>query len=337
MKAVAYEKPLPIGHPESLLDVDLPQPQPGKRDVLVKVEAVSVNPVDTKVRGRVDPNGALKVLGFDAAGTVVAVGPDVTLFKPGDEVYYAGAIDRPGSNAEFQIVDERIVGRKPTSLSNTEAAALPLTSITAWELLFDRLGLTPGQTDRTGYLLVVGGAGGVGSIAIQLARQLTGLTVIATASREETRQWVTSMGAHHIVDHRSDLIDQIKAIAPGGVDYVLGLTATDEHFASYPELIKPQGKLALIDDPTRPVDITLLKRKSISLHWELMFTRSLFQTDDMIAQHALLDEVARMVDAGQLRTTLTKEMGRINADNLKQAHALLESGRSYGKVVLTGF
>lgn len=337
MKAVAYRHICPITDSESLIDVELPQPVPQGRDLLVKVEAISVNPVDTKVRQRADPNGTDKVLGWDAAGTVVAVGADVTLFRPGDEVFYAGAIDRSGSNAQFQLVDERIVGRKPSTLDAAQAAAMPLTSITAWELLFDRLQIPRGSTPRTGVVLVVGGAGGVGSMAIQLARRLTNYTVIGTASREKTQAWVKELGAHHVVDHRGDLVAQVKAVAPQGVDVVLSLTHTEQHFRALVELLKPQGKLALIDDPTTPLDITLLKQKSLSLHWEFMYTRSLFHTEDMQAQHLLLNEVADLVDAGVLRTTLRENLGPINAENLRRAHQQVESASTIGKVVLSGW
>jgi zinc-binding alcohol dehydrogenase family protein len=337
MKAVAYRRNLPISDPQSLLDVELSAPVAQGRDLLVKVEAISVNPVDTKIRQRVDPQGDDKVLGWDAAGTVVAVGADVTLFKPGDSVYYAGAIDRSGSNAELQLVDERIVGRKPNTLDVAQAAAMPLTAITAWELLFDRLGVPRGSTARSGVVLVVGGAGGVGSMAIQLARRLTNLTVIGTASRDESRAWVKDMGAHHVVDHRGDLVTAVKAVAPLGVDYVLSLTHTEQHFPALVELLKPQGKLGLIDDPAELLDIRLMKSKSISLHWEFMYTRSLYHTDDMQAQHLLLNKVADLVDAGVLRSTLRENLGGINAANLRRAHIQLESASTIGKLVLSGF
>jgi len=338
MKAVAYRQILPITDAQSLIDVELAQPTPQGRDLLVKVEAISVNPVDTKVRQRANPEGTDKVLGWDAAGTVVAVGADVTLFRPGDEVFYAGAIDRSGSNAQFQLVDERIVGRKPSTLDFAQAAAMPLTTITAWELLFDRLNVPRGSSARSGVvLLVVGGAGGVGSMAIQLARKLTNYTVVATASRPDTQAWVKELGAHHAVDHHGDLVAAVKAVAPQGVDVVLSLTHTEQHFPALVELLKPQGRLALIDDPKAPLDITLLKQKSLSLHWELMFTRSLFHTEDMQAQHVLLNEAADLVDAGVLRTTLRENLGSINAQNLRRAHQQLESASTIGKVVLSGW
>jgi zinc-binding alcohol dehydrogenase family protein len=338
MKAVAYRQPSPIEHPESLIDLEVPAPKPTGRDLLVRVEAISVNPVDVKVRAGADPSGQARILGWDAAGTVIAVGPDATLFRPGDEVFYAGALERPGSNAEQQLVDERIVGRKPKTSSFAEAAALPLTSITAWELLFDRLRITRGKPANAGSVLILGGAGGVGSIAIQLARRLTGLTVLATASRPETQDWVRELGAHHVLDHSKPWAQQVKALVPNGVEYVLGLTHTEAHFDEIVEVLAPQGALALIDDPpARPLPINKLKSKSASLHWELMFTRARYQTPDMIAQHHLLNEVADLVDAGVLRTTLKTRLGTINAANLKRAHALIESGRALGKVVLSGF
>jgi zinc-binding alcohol dehydrogenase family protein len=335
MKAIGYRQPLPLTNPESLLDLDLPIPQPGPRDLRVAVRAVSVNPVDVKQRANAQPPaGEARVLGFDAAGIVDAVGADVSLFKPGDAVFYAGAIDRPGSNSEFQLVDERIAGPKPASLGFDAAAALPLTAITAWELLFDRLCVAHGATGGT--LLVINGAGGVGSILTQIARQLTGLTVVATASRPETIDWCRAMGAHHVIDHTHPLDEGLRAIGIAQVEYVAGLTATDRHLGAIVKAIAPQGKLALIDDP-KTLDIVPLKRKCVSVHWELMFTRSLFQTADMIGQHRLLTEVSRLVDAGTLRTTMTANAGRIDAEGLKRAHALVETGRSIGKTVLAGF
>ena len=336
MKAVVYRKPLPANDPQSLLDVEMPTPEPGARDLLVKVEAISVNPVDTK-RRNVDPEGVDTCLGWDVAGTVVAAGSEVTRFKVGDAVWYAGELERQGANSEFHVVDERLVGRKPSTLGMAEAAALPLTAVTAWELMFQRLGIAHGIQGRPATLLVVGAAGGVGSIAVQLARRLTGLTVIGTASRPETRDWVEAMGAHHVVDHSKPLVAQVRAVAPEGVDYVLALTRTEDHFPALVELLKPQGKFGLIDDPAEVIDIRLMKRKSLSLHWELMFTRALFRTDDMAEQGHILDEVANLVDAGAVRTTMRENFGRIDAANLRRAHAQLESGRTIGKVVLEGF
>ncbi len=336
MKAIGYRKSLPVTDADALIDVEIDRPTPTGRDLLVRVEAVSVNPVDTKLRRNAAPaDGDLRILGFDAAGVVEAIGPDVTLFRPGDAVFYAGAIDRPGTNAEFHLVDERIVGARPASLSIAEAAALPLTAITAWEMLFHRLGLQRDGGEGKS-LLIVGGAGGVGSIAIQLARRLTKVRVLATASRQETADWVRELGAHDVIDHSRSMAEQVKALGLSGVEYIFSTTATDRHFQDLVELVAPQGHIGLIDDP-EPIDVRLLKRKSVSLHWELMFTRPLFQTDDMIAQHELLNEVSRLVDAGTLRTTLTETLGRIDAATLRKAHALIESGKARGKVVLEGF
>jgi len=337
MKAVGYRKSLPIDAAESLIDFETAKPEPLGRDIRVAVKAISANPVDTKVRKRAEPpEGEIKILGFDAAGVVDAVGPDVSLFKPGDEVWYAGSIQRQGTNSEFHLVDERIVGRKPKTLSFAQAAALPLTSITAWELLFDRLGVAPGKSVDPRTLLIVGGAGGVGSILIQLARRLTGLTVVATASRPESTKWCLELGAHHVVDHSKPMKEQIAALKVPPVALIAALTNTDQHFAALADIIAPQGKLGLIDDPAS-LNVNLLKGKAASLHWESMFTRSSFQTPDMIAQHNLLDDVASLIDNGVLRTTLDKVLGTINAANLKQAHALLEGGRSTGKLVLEGW
>ena len=338
MKAVGYLKSLPIADPAALIDITADKPMPAGRDLRVAVRAVSVNPVDTKVRGRAAPapGEPPKVLGYDAAGVVDAVGPQVTLFKPGDEVYYAGSILRPGTNAEFHLVDERIVGSKPKTLSFAQAAALPLTAITAWELLFDRLGVAPGKAPDPRALLIMGGAGGVGSMLIQLARKLTGLTVIATASRPESRAWCLKLGAHHVIDHSKPLAAQLAAVGHAEVALVAGLTGTEQHYPAMPEIIAPQGKFALIDDP-KTLDANVLKRKSISLHWESMFTRSMYVTPDMIAQHRLLNDVAAMIDDGIVVTTLAREFAPINAANLRAAHALIESGRSIGKVVLEGW
>lgn len=337
MKAVGYKKPLPISDAESLIDIELPSPTASGRDLLVKVEAISVNPVDVKVRARVGPEGMpYKVLGWDAAGIVVEAGPEAKLFKAGDEVYYAGSLTRSGTNAERHLVDERIVGRKPNSLDFTAAAALPLTTITAWELLFDRFGVRPGKQIGAGRLLIVGAAGGVGSILIQLARRLTGLTVIATASRPETRQWCLDLGAHHVIDHTKPLVAQLRDLAMPEVEFIASLNATGTHYPALVEALAPQGKFGLIDDP-ESLDATLLKRKSASLHWEFMFARPVFHTADMLAQHLLLDEVAALVDAGVIRTTLAENLGPINAANLKKAHAMIESRRTRGKLTLTGF
>jgi NADPH2:quinone reductase len=337
MRAVGYKKSLPIEQAESLIDLDIEKPAPQGRDLLVQVKAISVNPVDTKVRKRAAPKDGEppKILGYDATGVVAATGPDATLFKPGDEVWYAGSIVRPGTNSEFHLVDERIVGSKPKSLDFAAAAALPLTSITAWEMLFDRLGVPRGGGEGKS-LLIVGGAGGVGSIAIQLARTLTKLTVIATASRPETQSWCKELGAHHVIDHSKPMAEQLKERGHRFVHYIFGVTQSDQHFDTIVDAIAPQGKFGLIDDP-KPLDTSKFKGKSASVHWEAMFTRSTFQTPDMEEQHKLLSEVARMVDAGTIRTTVQDNLGVINAANLRRAHAMIESGRTRGKIVLEGF
>lgn len=335
MKAVVYtQHGLPIADPQSLQDTELPMPLAGPHDLLVEVRAVSVNPVDTKIRNGA-PVTEPRVLGWDASGIVRGVGSSVSLFKEGDEVFYAGSLVRPGSNSEFHAVDERIVGRKPATLDFAQSAALPLTSITAWELLFDRLKVAEGGGEGKS-LLVIGAAGGVGSILVQLARKLTALTVIGTASREETRNWVRELGAHHVVDHAQPLRPQLEALGIPAVDIVISLTHTDTHYAAIIDVLAPQGQFALIDDPAT-LDAVPLKRKSISLHWELMFTRPMFETPDMIAQHALLNRVSQMIDEGSLRTTLGQHFGIINAENLRRAHALIESGRAVGKIVLENF
>ncbi len=337
MKAVGFQQSLPIEEPESLIDVELPIPTPRGRDILVEVKAVSVNPVDTKVRKRAKPRTQeVKILGWDAAGIVREIGSEVSLFQPGDEVWYAGSLDRPGTNSEFHLVDERIVGRKPRSLSFAQSAALPLTAITAWELLFERFCIVPGKQVSEQAMVVIGASGGVGSILVQLLKRLTSLTVIGTASRPETRQWVLSLGAHNVIAHNRPLSEEIRNAALQPVTHVASLTHSDQHYEQIVEILAPFGKLGIIDDPPA-LDVTLLKRKSIALHWELMFTRPLFQTDDMIAQHRILCEVAELVDSGVIRTTMREHFGTINADNLKRAHAVIESGRSIGKIVLEGF
>ncbi|MEH6718465.1 MAG: zinc-binding alcohol dehydrogenase family protein [Aurantimonas endophytica] len=337
MRAIGYQNSLPIADERALVDLDLPRPDPGPRDLLVAVRAVSVNPVDAKVRMRAQPEaGKPKVLGWDASGVVEAVGSAVTMFRPGDAVYYAGALQRPGTNAEFHLVDERIVGTKPALLSDAEAAALPLTALTAWEAQFDRLDVTRAVTGAAPAILIVGGAGGVGSIATQLARTQTDLTVIATASRPETREWCLSLGAHHVVDHSLPLADQVEALGIGHPAFVFSTTQTDRHLAEIARLIAPQGRFALIDDP-QSLDVSQLKQKSVSLHWEFMFTRSMFETADMARQGEILNETARLVDAGVLRTTLGERLSPIDAANLRRAHATIESGRAKGKIVIDGW
>ncbi|WP_397450064.1 zinc-binding alcohol dehydrogenase family protein [Pseudomonas sp. NA-150] len=337
MKAIAYYHSLPISDPKSLQDIELPEPVAGPRDLLVEVKAISVNPVDTKVRQNAQPEGgAAKVLGWDVAGIVKAVGSEVTLFQPGDKVFYAGSIARAGGNSERHVVDERIVGRMPKTLSFADAAALPLTAITAWELLFERLQIAEGSADKGQSLMIVGAAGGVGSILTQLARQLTGLKVIGTASRPETQAWARELGAHHVLDHSQPLSEELTRAGLPAVTHVASLTQTDQHLTQLVEALAPQGRLALIDDP-KALDVGQLKRKSISLHWEFMYTRSLFETADMIEQHNLLNRVADLIDAGTLKTTVGEHFGTINASNLRRAHELLESGRAKGKIVLEGF
>ncbi len=337
MRAVAYKEAGPIDRPDALLDVERPDPVATGRDLLVEVKAVSVNPVDVKVRQSAARSGGdWRVLGWDAAGIVRAVGPDVSGFRLGDAVFYAGSIARDGTNAELHLVDERIVAKKPENLDWAESAALPLTAITAWEVLFDRLTVNTPVPGAARALLVIGGAGGVGSMAIQLARQMTDLVVIATASRPETQDWVRAMGAHHVVDHSQPLAAQIEALGLGAPGFVFSTTHTDRHIGEIVELIAPQGRFALIDDPAT-LDVVPFKRKSVSVHWELMFTRSLFGTPDIGEQGKLLAEVATLADAGRLRTTLTERLAPINAANLKRAHALVESAAMRGKVVVDGW
>jgi zinc-binding alcohol dehydrogenase family protein len=336
MRAIGYTHSLPIDDLESLVDIDLPKPEATGRDLLVAVKAVSVNPVDAKIRLRRADPPAWQVLGWDAAGVVEGVGPDVTGFAVGDEVYYAGTLNRPGTNAEHHLVDERLVGAKPASLNWAEAAALPLTAVTAWEALFDRLAVNTPVPGGPRVLLIVGGAGGVGSIAVQLARTLTDLTVIATASRDETRDWVRDLGAHHVIDHSQPIAAQVAALGLGAPEFVFSTTHTDAHLAEIVELIAPQGRFALIDDPAS-LDIMPFKQKSVSIHWELMFTRSVFETADMGEQGIILKEVARLVDAGRVRTTLGETFGTIDAANLRRAHERIESHTAKGKIVLEGF
>jgi len=329
MHAVAYRSSLPIDKPDSLIDVELPVPEPAPHDLLVRVSAVSVNPVDVKVRAGNDPAGATKVLGYDAAGVVEAVGADVTLFIPGDAVYYAGSIDRPGTNADFHLVDERLVGHLPKTLDFAHAAALPLTAITAWETLFDRFAL---GRQATGTLLILGAAGGVGSILVQLARTLTNLTVIGTASRPDSQAWVSGLGAHHVVDHHGDLTANVRVAAPEGVDYVF-TPHSRGNVDAFAALLRPGGHVTAIDEPDA-LDLLPLKAKSLSWHWEFMFTRPLFAPADP-AHHVLLGDVARLVDKGTIRSTLTTELQPMNADTLREAHRLVETGQTIGKIVVT--
>lgn len=336
MKAVAYQKAGPITSPEALVDVELETPVAEGHDLLVRVQAVSVNPVDTKIRKNVSAdNNQWKTLGWDAVGVVEAIGDKVSQFKVGDVVWYAGALNRQGSNSELQLVDERIVGHKPKTLEPREAAALPLTAITAWEMLFDRLQVPKLAPENTS-ILVIGGAGGVGSITIQLLKQLTNLTIITTASRAETKEWVKQLGADYVLDHSQPLATQIKQLGLNAPLYVFSTTQTDQHLSDIVELIAPQGLFGLIDDPAQ-LDIKPFKSKSVSVHWEFMFTRSMYQTQDMVKQSELLNEVAELVDADKIKTTVTQTLTPINAQNLKLAHQKIESGTTKGKIVLHGF
>jgi len=337
MKAIGYQHPGSIDRPDALVDIDLSRPSATGHDLLVEVAAVSVNPVDTKVRSGGRPaEGEWKVLGWDAVGRVAEVGPQASGFAVGDEVFYAGSIARAGANSQFHLVDARIVGHKPKTISDAEAAALPLTAITAWEMLFDRLDVRRPVPGAANAIVIIGGAGGVGSIAIQLLRALTDLTVIATASRVETREWVLSLGAHHVVDHGKDLAEEVAALGLGAPAFVFSTNNTDHHLKAIETLISPQGRFGLIDDPAQ-LSALGFKRKSVSLHWELMFTRSIFGTADIAEQGKLLNEVARLIDAGEIKTTVTEVLSPINAVNLKKAHALLETNRAKGKIVLEGF
>ncbi|MGC9268743.1 zinc-binding alcohol dehydrogenase family protein [Acidiphilium sp.] len=335
MKAVAFTHSLPISDDDALIDLDVPEPTPRRFDVLVEVRAVSVNPVDTKIRRRSEPLGEPRILGFDGAGIVRAVGSGVTNFGIGDEIYYAGAVDRAGSNAEFQIVDERIAARKPKTLSFGEAAALPLTTLTAWEMLFDSFSIPLDRTRRN-TILIVGGAGGVGSMAIQLARRLTGLTVIATASRPETRDWCTTLGAHHVIDHHLDMASQLATFDIPAPTYIFCTSHVEQHWRSLCNIVAPRGRIGLIESVTS-LDMSGVFNKSASVHTEYMFARSIHQSEDMIEQHNILQTVSRLIDQGILRTTMTAPFGTINAANLRRAHAAIETGTTHGKIVLEGF
>ncbi|MET4805389.1 zinc-binding alcohol dehydrogenase family protein [Limibacillus sp. MBR-115] len=336
MKAVALTHYLPVEDPNAFLDINLPKPTPSGRDILVAVKAVSINPVDTKLRAPKDKvEDTPRILGWDASGIVEAVGPDATLFKVGDAVYYAGDVTRSGTNAEYQLVDERIVGSKPQSLSFAEAAALPLTTITAYEAFFDRLGIDRDGADKGQTVLIIGAGGGVGSIGIQLAKA-AGLVVIATASRPETSSWVKELGADHVVNHREPMVEQVRALGFQHVDHI-AIFNDMRHWETAVELIRPQGGIVTIDDTDLPMPMEGMKLKAASLHWEFMFTRSMFETPDMIEQHNLLNYVAAEIDAGRIRTTLDKVLTPINAQNIRAAHALIETGQAKGKVVVESF
>lgn len=335
MKAIGYKESLPIEEEQSLQDIEIAMPTASGRDILVEVKAISVNPVDYKIRQRrKSEDGEWVVIGWDATGIVKAVGDAVTLFKEGDEVWYAGDLNRPGSNAQYQLVDERIVGFKPQSLSFSEAAALPLTTITAWELLFDRMEVTKDNPAKS--ILVIGAAGGVGSILVQLVKKLTKLKIIGTASRETTTKWLKELGVDKVINHRNKLSEEFTKHELPEADYVISLNATDQHKDEIVKVIKPQGKFGLIDDPLE-LNVMSFKAKAVSTHIELMFTRSLFQTPDMIEQHNILNETAKLIDKGIIKTTVGEHFGKINAANLRKAHALLESMKAKGKIVLEGF
>jgi zinc-binding alcohol dehydrogenase family protein len=339
MRAVGYQLRAGLGEVGYLVDLELPDPSPGPLDLLVAPEAIAVNPVDLKVRGRdLPPAGQWRLLGWDAVGRVVGLGQAVSGFAPGDRVWYAGALQRPGCNAELQLVDHRLAARAPRSLEALEAAALPLTAITAWELLFERFRLPAGTDAGAGEtLLVLGGAGGVGSMLVQLARRLTGFTVVATASRPESRAWAEALGAHHVIDHSLPLSPQLEALGVAPVSRAASLSHSGEHFVGLVELLAPQGALALIDDPpAEAINVLALKRKSLALHWEFMFTRSLFGTADLAEQGRLLARVADLVDRGVLRSTVSSRLGPLTAATLERAHAQLASGHSTGKLVLSG-
>ncbi|HEY1194580.1 zinc-binding alcohol dehydrogenase family protein [Flavobacterium sp.] len=335
MKAIGFKTSLPIENPESFIEFEAIKPIPGPKDLLVKIDAISVNPVDFKIRQSAAKDTVLenpKIIGWDAVGIVQAVGQEVTLFEVGDPVYYAGDITKQGSNAEYQIIDERIVGRKPKTLSVEEAAVIPLTALTAWEILFDRIRISP-EKDKGKSILIIGGAGGVGSIAIQLAKKIAGLTVIATASRSETIEWCKQQGADFVVDHK-DLIGSVKAAGFENVDFILDFVDTNAYWDTMVELIKPQGHIASITGSNEPVLLNKLKSKSVSFSWELMYTRSMYETEDMVEQHNILNIVADLLDDGILKTTLNTTLNGLTAENLKKAHELLESGRTIGKIAV---
>lgn len=336
MKAVGFTHYLPIENPDSFLDVELEKPTPEGRDILVSVKAVAVNPVDTKVRAPKDQvEDQPRVIGYDASGVVEAVGASAKLFKPGDQVYYAGDITRSGTNAEFHLVDERIVGHKPTSLNHAQAAALPLTTITAYEAFFDRLGIDRDGANNGESIFIIGAGGGVGSIGIQLAKA-AGLTVIATASRPETTDWVKQLGADHVVNHRLDMVEQVRALDMQFVDHI-AIFNDMRHWAAAVELIRPQHGIVSIDNTDLPLPMADMKTKSASFHWEFMFARAMHQTPDMIEQHRLLSYVADEIDAGRIRTTVSEVLSPINAANMREAHRLVETGKAKGKIVIEGF
>lgn len=335
MKAIGFKTSLPISEADSFIEIEKEIPTPKGKELLVKIEAISVNPVDYKIRQNSLKDKTLdtpKIIGWDAVGTVEAVGESIVLFSKGDKVFYAGDINKDGSNQEYQLVDERIVGFAPKNIAIDAAAAMPLTSLTAYEILFDRLRLDASK-DKGKTVLVIGGAGGVGSIAIQLAKKLLGLTVIATASRENTIDWCKKMGADYVVNHK-DLVNEVKHAGFDGVDFILDFVDVNQYWDAMVQLIKPQGKIGSISDPVQPVNLRQIKGKSVSFHWELMFTRSMFTTDDIIRQHEILNHIAQLLDEGTIQSTLATTIGGFSVENLKKAHQQLESGSTIGKVVL---
>ncbi|MED4454677.1 zinc-binding alcohol dehydrogenase family protein [Metabacillus fastidiosus] len=339
MKAIGLLKYLSIEKEESLIDIELPRPIPKGRDLLVKIEAISINPVDVKVRAPKEKiEKEPKILGWDASGIVVEVGEECESFKVGDEVFYAGSITRPGTYSEYHLVDERIVGRKPNTLSYSESAALPLTAITAWEALFDRLDIELINKVENEFknILIIGGAGGVGSIAIQLAKY-AGLHIIATASRQETRDWVKKLGADHVINHYQSFKNQLADLQINEVDFILCLNNTDQHWNNMGEIIKPQGKICSIVENKEFLDLNILKNKSVTFVWEFMFTRSMYHTDDMIKQHFLLNKISGLIDKGEIKTTINKKLSPINAATIKEAHQLIETGSTIGKIVIENF
>ena len=335
MKAIGYQENLPVENKKSLQDIEVEVPTATGRDILVEIKAISVNPVDYKIRqSRKPKNGDWEIVGWDAAGIVKEIGEEVSLFSVGDEVWYAGDLTRQGSNAQYQLVDERIVGRKPKNLSFGEAAAMPLTALTAWELLFDRMQVD--RNDESKNILIIGAAGGVGSILVQLAKKLTKLKVIGTASRDKTTSWLNELGVNVVLNHNNKLSEELEKKELAEADYIISLNATETHFDEIVKIINPQGKFGFIDDP-EVLNAALFKPKAVSIHYELMFTRSLFQTSDMIEQHHILDKISELIEKGTIKTTVGEHFGKINAKNIRKAHELLESRKAKGKIVLEGF
>ncbi|VDK14708.1 Zinc-type alcohol dehydrogenase-like protein [Oenococcus sicerae] len=336
MKAIGFKEHLPIEEENSLIEFKLPKPIAKGHDLLVEVSAVSVNPVDIGVR--TSGHGILKepkIIGWDAVGIVDSIGDNVSLFKKGDLVFYAGSFKRSGSDSQYQLVDERIVGHAPKNLIITQTAAMPLTSLTAWEVLFEQLEIDPQdhKFNREHTILIINGAGGVGSIATQLAHW-AGLNVIASASRPETIKWVMEHGADQTVNHRKDLIKEVRELGYKYVDYILELNDLDGHWDEMAELIKPSGRIASITENHRPINLRKLTQKRAKFAWEWMYTKSFYETPDMISQHQILDQVSELLDQGVIKSTLNEVLSPINVSNLKKAHKLVESNRMIGKIVV---